>query len=172
MRLNGTSLAIAASLFLLVTGPALAEDERGDSNASLSGKFRFSTVKTCTDTATGSTVHIFFHGTTVYDGNGNARLTERGTIFLPGPSTFPFEETGDLTYTVKPNGSFTQEGTFTATDQSYTLTGAKMTGQIDAQGSVLIISAAIPPVKETLTFAGGGFSERFCGSSGTAVRIR
>ncbi|MBH0193496.1 MAG: hypothetical protein HP492_17370, partial [Nitrospira sp.] len=83
-----------------------------------------------------------------------------------------FEETGDLTYTVKPNGSFTQEGTFTATDQSYTLTGPKMTGQIDAQGSVLIISAAIPPVKETLTFAGGGFSERFCAASGTAVRIR
>lgn len=172
MKLNGTSLAVAASLILLVTGPVLAEDDRGDSNASLRGKFRLNMVKTCTDTATGSTVHLFFNGTTVYDGNGNARLTERGTIFLPGPFQVNFEETAELTYEVKRNGSFTQEGTFTATDQSYTLTGAKIVGQIGADGSVLTLGAAIPAVKETLAFAGGGFTERFCAASGTAVRIR
>jgi hypothetical protein len=172
MRHTGASLAVAASLILLALGPALAEDERGDSNASLDGRFRLTMNKTCTDTATGSTVHIYFSGVIAYDGNGIASLKERGTIFLPGPSSFPFEETATLTYDVKPNGSFIQEGTFTATDGSYTLTGVKIHGQMDSQRSVLILSAAIPPVKETLTFPGGGFTERYCGSSGTAVRIR
>jgi hypothetical protein len=77
-----------------------------------------------------------------------------------------------MTYEVKRNGSFTQEGIFTATNGSYTLTGAKVVGQIDSQGSVLILSAAIPPVLETLSFSGGGSSERSCGGVGTAVRIR
>lgn len=160
----------AGYLALLVASPALAD--WSNPNEMLRGKYRLSMSKTCTDTATGSTVHLHFLGTTTYDGNGNARLTERGTIFLPGSFQVSFEETGDLTYTVKPNGSFTQEGTFTASDQSYTLTGAKIVGQIGTDGSVLTLGAAIPAVKETLAFPGGGFTERFCAASGTAVRIR
>ncbi len=175
MRLNGASLALAACLVLLGTGSAIAAHGGGDSNDSLKGKFRFSLTKTCTDTATASLVHIYFSGVITYDGNGQASLKERGTIFLPvfGPLVYDtFEDTADLTYEVKPNGSFTQEGIFTATDGSYTLTGAKVVGQIDAQGSVLILSAAIPPVEETLVFTGGGSSSRYCGASGTAARIR
>ena len=172
MRLNGASLAVAVSLILLVTGSAIADDEGGNSNASLKGKFRLSINKTCTDSGTNSTVHIYFSGVTTYDGNGRATLRERGTIFfLPGPSFFTFEETANLTYEVKPNGSFTREGTFTATDRSYTLTGVKSVGQINADGSVLNLSGAIPPVLETLLFRGGGSSERSCGTSGTEVRI-
>ena len=162
--------ACVVCLVSLIAGPALADGV--DPNGLLKGKFRFTTNKTCTDTATGSTVQIYFVGTTTYDGDGHAKLTERGTIFLPGPSYATFEETADLRYEVKRNGSFSQEGTFTATDHSYELTGAKIVGQIDGQGSVLILGAAIPPVRETLSFAGGGFSERFCAASGTAVRIR
>jgi hypothetical protein len=128
--------------------------------------------KTCTDTATGSTVHLHFFGTANYDGNGNATFKDRGTIFLPGPFQVSFEETAELTYEVKRNGSFTQQGTFTATDGSFTVTGAKIVGQIGADGSVLTLGAAIPAVKETLAFAGGGSTERFCAASGTAVRIR
>lgn len=162
--------AHAVCLFVLIAGPALADGS--NHNEMLKGKYRFSTSKTCTDTATGSTVHLHFLGTTTYDGDGRAKLSERGTIFLPGPFQVSFEETAELTYEVKPNGSFTQAGTFIATDQSYTLTGAKIVGQIGADGSVLTLGAAIPAVKETLAFAGGGFSERFCAASGTAVRIR
>ena len=165
-----TTFACAVSLVLLGAGPALADGP--NSNEMLKGKYRFSTSKTCTDTATGSTVHLHFLGTTTYDGDGHAKFTERGTIFLPGPFQVSFEDTAELTYEVKPNGSFTQEGTFIATDQSYTLTGAKIVGQIGADGTVLTLGAPIPAVRETLTFAGGGSSERFCAASGTAVRIR
>jgi len=172
MRFNGASLASAVSLLLLVTGSAIAADEGGNSNASLKGKFRLSINKTCTDTATGATVHLYFSGVTTYDGNGHATLTERGTIFFGGTSFLAFEETGNLTYEVKPNGSFIRTGTFTATDGSYTLTGVKQVGQIDADNSVLNLSGAIPPVLETLSFPGGGFSERYCGTSGTEVRIQ
>lgn len=175
MRLNGASLAVAACLVLLGTGSAIAAHGGGDSNGSLKGKFRLSLNKTCTDTATGDLVHIYFSGAITYDGNGHATIRERGTAFLPGfgPLTYvTFEEAADLTYEVKPNGSFTQEGIFTAIDGSYVVTGAKVVGQIDAQGSALILSAAIPPVLETLSFSGGGSSSRYCGASGTAVRIR
>ena len=165
--------AFAAALVSLMAGPAIADDERGASNASLKGKYRFSINKSCTDTATGQTIHLYFAGVTMYDGNGHALLTERGTLlFSNSQSIVTFEDKANLTYEVKPNGSFTQEGAITATDGSYTLTGAKIVGQIDAQGSVLILSAAVPSVRETLSFSGGGFSERFCGASGTAVRIR
>jgi hypothetical protein len=171
MRMNRfMTFVCAVFLILLVAGPALADG--ANPNEMLKGKYRFSMSKTCTDTATGSTVQIYFFGTLTYDGDGRATLKERGTIFLPSPSHSAFEETADLAYEVKRNGSFSQEGTFTATDGSTTVTGAKIVGQIDAEGSVLILSAAIPPVKETLSFAGGGSSERFCAASGTAVRVR
>jgi hypothetical protein len=64
MRLIGALLAVAACLVLLVTGSAIADDEGGNSNASLKGKFRFSLNKSCTDTATGALVHIYFIGVT------------------------------------------------------------------------------------------------------------
>jgi hypothetical protein len=172
MRFITASLAVSVSLILLITGSAIAEDEERGSNDSLKGKFRLSVNKTCTDTATGSTVHLYFSGVTIYDGNGHATLRERGTIFFPTPPHITFEETANLTYQVRRNGSFIREGTFTATDGSYTLTGVKQVGQIDPDGSVLNLSGAIPPVLETLSFAGGGFSQRSCGASGTEVRIR
>jgi hypothetical protein len=171
-QLTSTVSAMTVCLVLLLTGSALAEDDRGESNASLKGTFRFSTVKTCTDTSTGSMFHFYFSGTILYDGNGSAQLTQRGTSVLPGSPPTSFEETAVLTYLVKPNGSFTQEGTFVAADRSYTLTGAKMTGQIDVQRSVLTLSAAIPSEKETMTIPGKGGSEYFCGASGTGVRMR
>lgn len=160
----------AVGLVMLVTGPALADGS--NHNEMLKGKYRFNTSKTCTDASTGAIVHIHFFGTTTYDGDGHAKLTERGTVFLPGPFQVSFEETAELTYEVKRNGSFSQEGAFIATDGSTTATGAKIVGQIGAEGSVLILSHAIPAVKETLSFANGGYTERFCAASGTAVRIR
>ncbi|MBH0193711.1 MAG: hypothetical protein HP492_18465 [Nitrospira sp.] len=160
----------AVCLVVLITGLALADGP--NHNEMLKGKYRFSMSKTCTDTATGSTVHLHFHGTTTYDGSGNATLKDRGTVFLPGPFQVSFEETAELTYEVRRNGSFTQEGAFTATDGSFMVTGVKIVGQLDSEGSVLILSAAIPAVQETLTFPGGGSTQRFCAASGTAVRIR
>ncbi|MEK9140922.1 MAG: hypothetical protein AAB308_07700 [Nitrospirota bacterium] len=167
-----TMLALTACLAALPVFSALAEDNRSDSATSLKGTFRFSTVKTCTDSATGSTAHFYIDGTIVYDGHGSAQLSQQGTLVLPGPTSTSFEETADLTYTVKPNGSFSQEGIFRAVDRSYTLTGVKLNGHIDPHGSVLIFSATIPPEKETVTMPGRGLSEYLCGASGTAVRIR
>lgn len=165
-------LALMAGLTSIPTLSAFAQDTPSNSTTSLNGTFRFSTVKTCTDSATGSTAHFYLDGTIVYDGHGSAQLTQQGTLVLPGPNSTSFEETAELTYTVKPNGGFSQEGSFHAVDRSYTITGIKMSGYIDPHGSVLIFNAAIPPEKETVTMPGRGVSEYLCGASGTAVRVR
>lgn len=171
-RVNSSLVAMAIGLILLLTGSAQAQDVRGESNSSLKGTFRFSTVKTCTDVVIGSTTHLYFNGTIVYDGTGSAKLTQRGTLILPSSTGLSFEETAELSYFLNIDGSLVQGGTFTATDHSYTLTGARMIGQIDAQGSVLTLGAPIPPEKEIVTTSEGGTSQYFCGASGTAVRIR
>lgn len=170
--ISSNLVAMTVGLVLLVTGAVQAQDDGRESNASLRGTFRFSTVKTCTDAVIGSTTHFYFNGTIIYDGTGSAKLTQRGTLVLPGSPSLSFEEVAELIYRLKPNGSFVQEGTFTATDHSYTLTGSRMIGQIDAQGSVTMLSGPIPPEKETVTTSGGAVSQYLCGASGMAVRIR
>jgi hypothetical protein len=169
--LTCTVLALTACLATFPTLSALAEDTHSESATSLKGTFRFSMVKTCADSTTGSTAHFYINGTIVYDGQGSGHLAQQGTLVLPNPTSTSFEETAELTYTVKPHGGFSQEGTFHAVDKSYTLTGAKMSGHIDPYGSVLILSA-VPSAKEMLVIPGRGVSEYLCGASGTAVRIR
>lgn len=170
-KLSSIAFALAASLMGLSLESAMAEETRNESTASLKGTFRFTAVKTCTDSVLGSTLYFYFNGTLVYDGHGAAHLAQRGTLVLPGLPPTSFEETAELTYTVRPNGSVSQEGSLRAVDQSYTLTGARMVGHLDPHGSVLIFNAPIPPDKETVRGPGGGVSEYLCGASGTAVRI-
>ena len=170
--ISSNLVAMIIGLVLLLTGSVQAQDDGRESNASLKGMFRFSTVKTCTDVVIGSTVHFYFNGNIIYDGSGSAKLTQQGTLVLPDSTPLSFEETADLTYFLKPNGSLVQKGTFVASDHSYTVTGTRMIGQIDAQGSVVVLSGPIPPERETVTSSGGGVSQYFCGASGTAVRIR
>jgi len=171
-KLTCIVLALAVNLSTLPIEAAMAQDIRNESTTSLKGTFRFTAVKSCTSSAVTSPLHFYFNGIIDYDGHGVARLTQQGTLVLADPRLMSFEETAELTYTVKPNGSFTQEGTFRAVDQSYTHTGTKMTGQMDPHGSVLTLNAASPPEKETVTGPGGVISEYLCGASGTAVRIR
>lgn len=173
--MRGTNSRIAAmslGLVLLLTGAAWAEDDRGEFHRSLKGTFRFSAVKTCTEASLGSTIHFYFNGAIVYDGNGSAKLTQQGTVVLPGSTATSFEESAQLTYVQKPNGSFVQEGTFVAADHSYTVTGSRMIGQIDAQGSVLMLNGPIPAEQEIVAGSGGSVSQYLCGTSWTAVRIR
>jgi hypothetical protein len=169
MRLNGASLAIAACLILLGTGSAIAYDEPGNYNASLKGTYRiFSNVS-----SDGSTAHLYFIGVITYDGNGHARMADRGTVIDSNNATAPssFEETGRFSYEVKRDGSFTQNGSFTSNPVgSYTITGVKWVGQIGAQGSILILSGAIPPEPAIFT-SGGVSSERLGSFTATAVRI-
>lgn len=171
-KLTCIALTLTASLTGLPIESLSAEDNHSEPTESLKGSFRFTTVKTCTDSAIGSILHFYFNGTIVYDGHGTAQLTQQGTVVRANQTPMSFEETAELTYTVKPNGSFSQEGSFQAVDQSYALATAKMTGQIDSQGSVLIFNAVIPPEKETVRVPVGEFSEYSCGSSSVAVRIR
>src|SRR5438874_2792936 len=103
--------ALAVCLVLLGTGSAIADDEPGNYNASLKGRYRiFSNVS-----SDGSTAHLYFIGVITYDGKGNAKMADRGTVIDNNSSTAPssFEETGIFTYEVKRDGSFTQLGTFT-----------------------------------------------------------
>lgn len=167
--------AFATCLILLVTGSAIAHDERGDSNALLKGAYRIFTQSS----GVGSTAHFYFAGVITYDGKGNARMTDRGTIIdsNSNSATAPpsFGETGIFTYEVKRDGSFTQEGIFTsdpADPFQYTIT-SKWVGQISAGGLVLILSGPIPTEPGTFCdIAAGACSPRFSGFSGTAVRIR
>jgi len=168
MRLNGASLAFAACLVLLGTGSAIADDESGNNNASLKGTYRiFSNVSTV-----GSTAHLYFIGVITYDGNGHARMADRGTIIDSNNVTAPsFEETGMFSYAVKRDGSFTQQWSFTSNPVgSYTITGVKWVGQIGAQGSILILSGTIPTEPSIFT-SGGVSSERLGSFTATAVRI-
>ncbi len=171
-RVSSNLVAMTIGLVLLVTGAVQAQDDGRESNESLRGTFRFSIVKTCTDVVIGSTTQLYFNGTLIYDGSGSAKLTQQGTLVLPGSMSVSFEETADLTYFLKPNGSLVQEGTFVAADRSYTVTGVRMAGQIDAQGTIVMLSGPIPPEQETVTTAGGVISQYFCGALGTAIRMR
>ncbi len=171
-RVSSNLVAMTIGLVLLVTGSVQAQDDGRESNASLRGTFRFSIVKTCTDAVIGSTTQLYFNGTLIYDGSGSAKLTQQGTLVLPGSTPVSFEETADLTYFLKPTGSLVQEGTFVAADRSYTVTGVRMVGQIDAQGTIVMLSGPIPSEQETVTSAGGVISQYFCGASGTAIRMR
>jgi len=153
---------------LLGTGSAIADDEPGNYNANLKGKYRiFSNVSTV-----GSTAHLYFIGVITYDGDGHARMADRGTVIDSNASTAPsFEETGRFTYEVKRNGSFTQSGSFESNPPgSYTIAGVKWVGQIGAQGSILILSGVIPP-EPTIFTSGGVSSERLGSFTATAVRI-
>lgn len=171
-RVSNNLVAMTIGLALLVTGAVQAQDDGRESNASLRGTFRFSIVKTCTDAVIGSTTQLYFNGTLIYEGSGSAKLTQQGTLVLPGSTPVSFEETADLTYFLKPNGSLVQEGTFVAADRAYTVTGVRMVGQIDAQGTIVMLSGPIPSEQETVTTAGGVISQYFCGASGTAIRMR
>jgi hypothetical protein len=168
MRLNGASLAVAACLVLLGTGSAIAADEPGNYNASLNGTYRIFTSLN----NVGSPATLKFIGVITYDGHGHARMADRGTIIDSTAGTaFSFEETGMFTYEVKRDMSFTQDGTFTSNPVGdYVITGVKWVGQIGAQGSILILSGAIPPGQQIFT-SGGNSSVRFGVMTGTAVRI-
>ena len=169
MRLNGALLAVATCLGLLVTGSALAND-----NGFLKGTYRIFSQTS----GVGSTAHGYFIGVITYDGHGQARMTDRGTIIDSNnhsdpPSAPSFGETGIFTYAVKRDGSFTQEGSFTSNPEesfTYTITGVKWVGQISPDGSVLILSGAIPPEPSIFTHEGVS-SEGLGGFSATAVRI-
>lgn len=157
-----------ACLVSLGTGSAIADDEYGNYNASLNGTYRIFTSLN----NVGSTATLKFIGVITYDGKGHARMADRGTIIDSNAGTaFSFEETGEFTYKVKRDGSFTQEGAFTSNPVGdYVITGVNWVGQIGAQGSILILSGAIPPGPQIFT-SGGVSSVRFGVITGTAVRI-
>ena len=161
--------AFVACLVLLGTGSAIAADEPGNFNAQLKGTYRwFSNAST-----EGNSVHLYFIGVVTYDGKGHATMADRGTGIDPFNQAppFSFEETATLTYAVKRDRSFTQEGTFTSNPVGdYVITGAKWVGQIGAGGSILVISGAIPPQPQIFT-SGGVSTVRFGVNSMTAVRI-
>ena len=169
MRFTGASLAVAACLVLLGTGSAIAADEPGNFNASLKGAYRtFSSAANV-----GSTTHLYFTGVMTYDGKGHATWAGRGTVIeSTATEAFSFGETGVLTYEVKRDGSFTQEGTFTSNPVGdYVITGVKWVGQIGIGGSILVLIGAIPPEPAIFTGGGGVPTVRFGVNTMTAVRI-
>jgi len=181
--------AFAAGLVSLSAGSALADDV--NPNTLLKGKYRFSQNNTCVmvsdsvgftqppdllTTGDGFPAWLYLTGVANYDGRGNFTLTDHG-LFIAGPGPFPpgsrpvstFEDNCSGTYAVNRNGRFIQEGSCTATDGSYTLTGLKFEGQIGSESSVLTLSSVEPVVQ---TLVGNGFiTKRICGTQVTSVRI-
>jgi len=187
--------AFAVCVVSLSAGSAMAQNVSGNPNALLKGTYQISINKSCADVplgftdppgrlanGNGYTPNLYFTGVNIYDGNGHVTTTESGMLISPGPyiqgsgTVVAFEENCSWTYAVNRDGSFTQEGSCTATDGAYTVTGVKVVGQIGGGGSVLNLSQRIPPVVETLEFFSNGIlvgsTKRLCGSAGTAVRIR
>ncbi len=180
-----TSLFVA-SLVSLVAGSALADDV--NPNTLLQGKYWFSQHLTCavaegfTDppfqaTGSGSTQHIYWTGTTIYDGNGHAKGKGEGIVILPGPyiqgsgTHFTFEqENCTWTYRVHRNGRFDQRGSCSDAGGTYTLTNIKYSGRIGVMGEVLIF-AQVEPRVETLMITNGPTLYRICGRHSTAVRV-
>ena len=137
MRLNGASLAVATCLVLLVTGPAIADDEQGNPNALLKGTYRHMASGSGAGAQTQSLNepgfepwpnlaarwagnaggHTFFDGVITYDGRGHATETLDGMVVSDGPfivgdhPVLTFHEVCDWTYEVRQDRSFTREGT-------------------------------------------------------------
>ncbi|HKQ36311.1 MAG TPA: hypothetical protein VJT11_13490 [Nitrospiraceae bacterium] len=176
MALKGALLTLAAGVFTLVTGSALADTDSGNFNFFLKGKYRENASIDC---ATGATsdeigtsslpIHVSFTGVVSYDGNGNVTVAEHGIVIGAGqPGTF--DENCIGTYSVNRNGSFSRESKCTATDNSYTLSGIKWKGQIGEEGMVLSMSQA-ERVEQTLVGPGLNI-KRICGGVSTQVRIQ
>jgi len=168
--------AFAACLVSLLAGTAMADDERGNFNAFLQGKYQISANVTC---STGPTVpsigseptsFITFAGVITYDGHGHATLKDQGVIIGTG-SPDRFDETCKHSYEVARDGSFSQTGSCTDAGGSYLLSGITERGQIGVGGSVLITNQIGTDV-ETLEVPPGNIIQyRICGGVGTAVRI-
>lgn len=78
---------------------ALAENERGNSNALLKGTYQLNMNMTCSEViwsslscragsswlanGIGNTRHIYITGTTNYDGTGQATTRKQGTLLFP-----------------------------------------------------------------------------------------
>jgi len=170
--------AFTVCLVMLLTGSAMADDERGDFNAFLKGKYRHSGSISC---ATGDTPesigsgppqHITFTGVTIYDGHGTATVKEHGIVSSGIPSSFKDDCSGK--YEVNRNGSIRREGTCTGDGGSYKLSGIRWKGQIGVEGSVVSLSSTelvvqkleVPAEYPTFT------QYRICGGLETEVRIQ
>ena len=140
-----------------------------------------------------STAHT--NGVLTYDGLGNVTVNQRGIAINPGPYSL-----GEVPVTVGPvvwdrqqcNWKYRVNGdrTFTQGDgdclgfdkygpvefgipgEQVTITNMRWEGQIGAGGQTLIFNQQVEPAIETLTTSTGFTTQRVCGYTGTAVRIR
>ena len=176
MAFKGALLTLAAGIFTLVTGSALADTDSGNFNMFLKGKYRESgsidcaTGPTSVEIGSGSPIHISFTGVVTYAGNGQATTTsERGVIIGSGGQPSAFENDCFWTYSVNRNGSFSREGTCSA--PGFTLSGLKWKGQIGEEGTVLSLSMS-ELAEQTLVITGGSTIKRICGGVSTEVRVQ
>lgn len=169
--------AFTVCLVMLLTGSAMADDERGDFNAFLKGKYQHSGSISCVtgDTpdsiGSGPPQHITFTGITIYDGHGTATVKEHGIVSSGIPSSF--EDTCSGKYEVNRNGSIRRESTCMGAGGSYKLSGIRWKGQVGVEGAVVNLSSAelvvqkleVPAESPTFT------QYRICGGLETEVRI-
>ena len=139
-----------------------------------------------------STTHT--NGVLTYDGLGNGTVNQRGIVINPGPYSFGEPVTVrpivwerqqcNWRYRVNGDRTFTQgDGDCVGVDkygpeefgipgEQVTITNMRWEGQIGAGGQTLIFNQQVEPAIETLTTNTGFTTQRVCGYTGTAVRIR
>ena len=185
----------AACLVSLIIGTAMADDERGQFNAFLKGKYQFNISQSCTTSdvapgfngvvslGPGQTDPVYFTGVITFHGNGTATQTDHG-IFLSGvphgalsSPVDTFQEECQYKYRASRDGSFSYEGSCTGAGGGgpYKLSSDKWKGQIALGGSVLIMNQVVTDVSTLESLAvPPTFSTqyRICGSVGTLVRIQ
>jgi hypothetical protein len=140
----------------------------------------------------GSTAHT--NGVLTYDGLGNVTVNQRGILINPGPYSFGEPATvGPIVwerqrcnwrYRVNGDRRFTQgDGDCQGFDkygpeefgipgEQVRITNMRWEGQIGVGGEMLIFNQQVEPAIETLTTNTGFTTQRVCGYTGTAVRIR
>ena len=126
---------------------------------------------------------FFWQGTLSYAGDGTGEFIGQRLAILPpnsGPGQFPVNfadpQTCDITYSVNPDRSFSQEMNCTLDvvagsptgPLTITLTGVQLRGQISSQRDHLLFSNTTPNIE--LALPPFGERHQICGWVGTAIK--
>ncbi len=123
---------------------------------------------------------IQVQGTIIFDGSGNASVTQTAVVNFGGQATRKNQETCTFTYVVSADGTFTLQGNCSGTTiqggnfvgQTVSTTGIKLKGQIGTRRRTLIFFGDGPNIE---TFVAGStpgtLRQQLCSQTGTAVRI-
>jgi len=122
---------------------------------------------------------IQVQGTIIFDGSGNASVTQTAVVNFGGQATRKNQETCPFTYVVSADGTFTLQGNCSGfhlqggplAGQTVSTTGIKLKGQIGTRRRTLIFFGDGPNIETFVAGNSGILQQQLCSQTGTAVRI-